>query len=95
MKLTGRFIFISCALMSLLVIPFLATIFSTEFNWSKSDFFVMSALFIGLALMVEFILQCFTSTVWRVLLIALALFIIVMFWAELAVGIFGTPFAGS
>lgn len=79
----------------LLLIPFTAMQFSEEVNWSAFDFLIMGILLLGVGLGLEYVFRRFKTTNQRLLLGGLILIIFFMIWAELAVGIFGTPFAGS
>ena len=80
---------------SLLLIPFIGMQISDEVNWSTFDFLVMGVLLIMLALSIELTLSIFKSNKARLIFIGLILFLFFLIWAELAVGVFGTPFAGN
>ncbi len=79
----------------LLLIPFVAMQFTSEVNWSPFDFIVMGILLLGTGLTIEFVLRKVKKTEHRVVLCLAIIAILLLIWAELAVGIFGTPFAGS
>lgn len=79
----------------LLSIPFIAMQFSKEVNWSLSDFAIAGLILFGTAFTINLILEKFKSTKSRLILILIALAILVLIWIELAVGVFGSPFAGS
>lgn len=79
----------------ILLIPLIAMQLSTEVNWSLLDFLVMGALLLGVGLMFEVVLRKVPKKNNRIALIAVILIVFLLIWAELAVGIFGTPFAGS
>ena len=79
----------------ILSIPLIAMQFTSEVDWQLADFVIMGVLLIGTGFM--FVVGCslVRTTRSRViigLVLGLALFLT---WAELAVGVFGTPFAGS
>lgn len=94
-KQNKRLITILITATALLLIPLIAMNFSNEVNWSIFDFLVAGVLLIGTGLTLEFILRKVKTTKNRILF-GIALFIaLFLIWAELAVGIFGTPFAGS
>ncbi|MES2810854.1 MAG: hypothetical protein V4670_00155 [Bacteroidota bacterium] len=82
-------------IMSLLAIPLIAMQFTNEVNWSASDFLIMGALLLGVVLIIEFILQKITNTTSRIGIVAVVLVLFLLIWAELAVGIFNSPIAGS
>ncbi|MCH4551362.1 hypothetical protein [Aestuariibaculum lutulentum] len=79
----------------LLVIPFIAMQFSNEVNWSLFDFIVMGGLLLIVGLFLELILGTFRRPSVKIVLIVILFLLFLLTWAELAVGIFGTPFAGS
>jgi len=90
-----RLIYILLTIPILLLIPFIAMQVSTEVNWSLIDFVVMGALLIVTALMIELIFRKVKTKQYRILLSIIVLLALLLIWAELAVGIFGSPFAGS
>jgi len=79
----------------LLLIPYIAMQFTTQVDWKLNDFIIMGSLLFGLGLLCELVLRNVKSIVKRVIACAIVLFIFLLVWAELAVGIFGTPLAGS
>lgn len=79
----------------LLLIPLVAMQFSKEVNWSLFDFLVAGFLLLGTAIILELILKNVKKTTHRVLLLIGLFCGLFLVWAELAVGIVGTPFAGS
>lgn len=79
----------------LLMVPLIAMLFTKEVNWTVSDFIVMGMLLLGAGLGCELILRKVKKTSYRIAICAAVLFVFLLVWAELAVGIFGTPFAGS
>lgn len=81
--------------LSLLAIPFIAMQFTSEVNWSASDFLVMAVLLMGCGLAVELIRIKASAKPVRIALTVIAILAFLLLWAELAVGIFGSPLAGS
>jgi hypothetical protein len=79
----------------LLLIPLVAMQFTNEVNWSAFDFVVMGVLLLGTGLTCELVLRKVKSLKNRLIICAVILIAFFLVWAELAVGIFGTPFAGS
>lgn len=79
----------------LLLIPFIAMQFSSEVVWSLSDFIIAGILLLATGLMFELVLRKFKTTKSRLMLCGIIFLGLVLVWAELAVGVFGTPFAGS
>lgn len=79
----------------LLLIPFLAMQFTDEVNWSVFDFAVMGTLLLSTGILLDLVLRKVKTAQNRLLLGFVVLLAFFLIWAELAVGIFGTPFAGS
>ena len=79
----------------ILSLPLIAMQFTSEVNWDASDFITMGILISGTGLLIEFTLRKVKTTTYRLMLCGGILFALFLVWAELAVGIFGTPFAGS
>ena len=90
-----RLILILTAVPVLLLIPLIAMKFSADVDWNIRDFLIMGALLLGTGLLCELVLRTVKSTKSRIIFCAIVLFIFLLVWAELAVGIFGSPFAGS
>jgi len=79
----------------LLCIPLLGNIFSEEFDWSPGDFVIGAVLLFGTAFIIDLILRIVKNKTYKILLSVAILILLLLVWAELAVGIFGTPFAGN
>jgi energy-converting hydrogenase Eha subunit A len=79
----------------ILLIPLIAMQFTSEVDWSPFDFLVMGVLLLGTGLTCELVLRKVKKTGYRVAIIIGILAALLLTWMELAVGIFGTPFAGS
>lgn len=90
-----RLMFLISAAALILSVPFIAMQFTNEVKWSLFDFIVMGILLFGTALIIEFILRNVKTLKSRIILCVFALGALLLIWAELAVGIFGTPFAGN
>jgi len=95
MKKNRRLITILLAVPLILLIPLITMQFSSEVNWSLLDFIVMGALLLGAGLLLEVVLRKVPKKNNRIALIAIIFILFLLIWAELAVGIFNTPFAGS
>ncbi len=79
----------------LLLIPFIGMQFSNEIDWKLNDFIIAGVLLYGTGLIIELILRKVNKQKDRMLLTIAALVLLLLIWLELAVGIFGTPIAGS
>jgi len=80
---------------TILLIPFIAMQLTNEVNWSLFDFIIMGAMLTITGLLGEIIFKKVKKYKHRVTLYVVVAIIFLLIWAELAVGIFGTPFAGS
>ena len=90
-----RVILIMLTVAFLLLIPFIAMQFENGVNWSPFDFIVAGALLLSTGLLCEIVLRRVKKLKHRSAICAAILFVLALIWIELAVGIFGTPFAGS
>lgn len=79
----------------LLLIPFLGSIFSDQVNWSLFDFLVMGILLLLLGIGVNRVSQKGKNKKLRIITILIIVIVFLILWAELAVGVFDSPFAGS
>ena len=79
----------------LLIIPLIAMQLTDEVEWSLFDFIIMGTLLLITGLMGEIIFKKVKKYKYRVILYVVVSTTFLLIWAELAVGIFGIPFAGS
>jgi hypothetical protein len=79
----------------LLLLPLIGMFFSNEINWSFFDFIIMGILILSLSFSIKQVLKTTKNINYRILIIAVILILFLLIWAELAVGVFDTPFAGS
>ncbi|MDB0061200.1 hypothetical protein N9F28_00105 [bacterium] len=79
----------------LLLIPLIGMASTDEINWSLFDFIIMGFLLISLSIGINFASNHIKNIKNRILYIGILVLIFMLIWAELAVGIFGTPFAGN
>jgi hypothetical protein len=90
-----RLIIILTVVAIILLIPLIAMQFTNEVNWSIFDFAAMGVLLLGTGLICELVLRKITQTKHRIILCSLVIGTFLLIWVELAVGLFGTMFAGS
>lgn len=74
----------------LLLIPLIA-----GFPWSRTDFIIAGVLLLGTGLLCEVVLRTVKKIEIRIAIVAAILLALFIIWAELAVGLIGTRFAGS
>ncbi len=79
----------------LLLIPLIAKQFTDEVNWTLSDFVAAGMLLLGTGLIFEIVMRKAKKIEHRIAICAATLTVLLLIWFELAVGIFGTPFAGN
>lgn len=90
-----RLIVIVLVVILLLLIPLIAMQFTNEVNWTLIDFVVAGFLLLISSLMCERVLRKVDKIKHRFAICIAILVALLIIWAELAVGIFGTPFAGT
>jgi len=81
--------------LALLCIPLLGNLISKEVNWSASDFLIAGALLFTTAFSINLVRSNIKKQSQKVLICIFILLALALIWIELAVGIFGSPFAGS
>lgn len=86
-------IFLTSAM--LLLIPLIAMQFTDEVNWTMSDFIVAAALLFGTGLLGELVIRMVSTVKYRIASCVAILMGLLLIWAELAVGIFGSPLSGQ
>jgi len=79
----------------LLMIPLLAMLFTNEVNWTITDFIAAGMLLLAAGMTFELIMRKVKTTRVRIVLCVVLFAAFFLVWAELAVGLFGTPFGGS
>ena len=79
----------------LLSIPLIAMQLTDEVNWSFFDFLIMGIMLSITGLALGIIIKKIKYHKYRNIFIAIIIMIFLLIWAELGVGLFGTPFAGS
>lgn len=79
----------------ILSIPFIAMQFTNEVKWNLVDFLAVGSLLLITGLAIEIVIRSVKTIPYRNLLFAVILLILFLVWAEMAVGIFGSPIAGS
>lgn len=79
----------------LLLIPLVAMQSTDEVNWGLFDFLIMGILLLGISFTYVFVARKIRATKTRVVFGVVLAMVFFIIWAELAVGVFGAPFAGQ
>ena len=79
----------------LLLIPIIAMLLTDEVNWSFFDFVIMGVMLSITGLAIGIIIKKIKYYKYRNIFITIIVMIFLLTWAELGVGLFGTPFAGD
>jgi hypothetical protein len=79
----------------LLLIPFTAMQFTDDVNWGAADFAMAGVLLFGTGTLCDLAIRKVNKVEYRIAICVATLIAFLLVWAELAVGIFGTPFAGT
>jgi len=80
---------------SILLIPLTAMQFTDEVAWGLLDFAIAALLLLSTGFTYWLVARNLSKTAHKTIVAAVLLLALVLIWMELAVGIFGTPFAGS
>lgn len=80
---------------ALLMVPFVAMQFTREVDWTAFDFVVAAVLLAGTGMLVEVAAAWLRTRRARWTAVAVIALGFALVWAELAVGIVGSPLAGS
>lgn len=79
----------------ILCIPLVAMQFTNEVNWDLLDFVTMGGLLFITGMSIAIVVGRVKSAQLKLAFILIIQLVLFLIWAELAVGIFGSPFAGS
>ena len=90
-----RLKFILISVVFLLLIPLIAMQFTDEVNWTLLDFVVAGVLLFGTGIIIDLVTRKIKNVEYRIAFVIVIILALLLIWAELAVGIFGTPFSGS
>lgn len=77
----------------ILIIPLIAMQFTNEVNWEITDFIIAGILLFGAGFLIEIVLT--KSKKYKTLLFVTIIVLLLLIWIEMAVGLFGSPIAGS
>ena len=81
-------------MVTVLLVVFLASLLSDEVTWSVYDFLIGGGLIFVFAT-IEIILWNKLKNQHRLFVVLFVLLVFLILWAEMAVGLFGSPLAGS
>ena len=76
-----------------LILPIIGMFISDAVNWNIFDFILMGFLLISLGFTLNYVLV--KKITGKIVYVLLILFVFILIWVELAVGIFNSPFSGS
>lgn len=88
-------LFIHAICLSFLLIPFIGMQLTDTIQWSVLDFVVMGILLLGLGSGIQWVSGKIQTPRKKQVYVGLLILTFLLVWAELAVGIFGTPVAGN
>lgn len=95
MILNKRRIIILSVIGFILMQPLIGMVFSNEVHWTGSDFLIAGILLAIIGLGIEVVFKFTSTKKQRLFFLAIVLILGLLTWAEMAVGIFGSPIAGS
>ncbi len=68
---------------------------SEEVNWGLFDFLIASVLLAGFGFLIDLACDKIQSRRARTISLIFLILVFILIWGELAVGLFGTPWAGN
>ena len=90
-----QLLFVVLGTLAILSVPLIAMQFTSDVVWGILDFAVMGALLMTIGSTYVFAARLVRTPQYRIILGAALALVLFVCWAELAVGVFGSPFAGS
>jgi len=90
-----KFVRILAITLFILMIPLVAMQFTDEVNWTAGDFIMAGLLLFCAGAVFNYIWITIKKKEYRILLCLVAGFLFCLIWAELAVGVFNSLFAGD
>lgn len=90
-----RISILTFAPLALLLIPLIAMNYSDEVHWTLIDFVIMGVLLLVAGMWTQRVVKRVKSFPRRATYIIFVILLFLLVWAELAVGIFGSPLAGN
>lgn len=77
------------------MIPLIAMQFTSEVVWTLMDFVIAGVLLLSAGFAMVYLWKRLAQSNYRFYIIAGLILLFLLLWAELAVGIFGSPISGS
>ena len=77
------------------MIPFIASQFNSEVNWAIQDYVIAGAILLGAGFLINVAFNRLKAVKHRTVIIIILFVLLLLLWAEMGVGIFGSPIAGS
>ncbi len=69
--------------------------FTDEVNWNVADFIIAGILLLFAGYIYKYVIKKIEHKNYRFFITIISIILFLLVWGELAVGIFGTPWAGS
>ncbi|MDY8134269.1 hypothetical protein [Aquimarina sp. 2201CG5-10] len=92
---TKRIVIIVFMVGLLLLILLIAMQYTDEVDWDLFDFAIAGLLLLGAGLAGNFVIEKIRNKGFRIFVLIVILILLLLVWAELAVGVFETPLSGN
>jgi len=79
----------------ILLVPLIAMFFTEEVDWKVPDFIIVGVLLAGIGVAYQLVVSGIKNNSKLAAIGIVLAAAMLLIWAELAVGVFGSPFAGS
>ncbi|MES2900818.1 MAG: hypothetical protein V4723_13905 [Pseudomonadota bacterium] len=90
-----QLLYVVLGTLAILSVPLIAMQFSSDVDWDGLDFAIIGVLLMSIGSIYVFTSRLVRTRQQRIILGFGLAFVLFLCWAELAVGVFGSPFAGS
>ncbi|NQX85197.1 MAG: hypothetical protein HRT67_04730 [Flavobacteriaceae bacterium] len=77
----------------ILMIPFIASQFNPDVNWEIQDYVIAGAILLGVGFLINVAFNRLKTVKHKTIIVLFVL--LLLLWAEMRVGIFGSPITGS
>ena len=79
----------------ILMIPLVASQLNSDVNWDIQDYIIAGLILFGAGFLIHIAFNRLKTVKHRTIIIIVLFVLLLLLWAEMGVGIFGSPIAGS
>ncbi len=90
-----RLLIIAGIVVLILSIPMTLMLLENNVDWELADFILAGIVLFGVGMTIDYISRKLANHKYKTLIIISIIILLLLLWAELGVGIFGSPIAGD